>query len=114
MSELIEISVKKHLENELGIPVYMEFPENAPERFVIVDRTDGSRENLIDSGVILAQSYAESKLEAAILNTKVKSAMDRLTALNRVSACNLSGDYPFPDNKRKRHRYQAVYNITYY
>ena len=64
--------------------------------------------------MFLVQSYAESKLEAVLLNKQAKAAMDSLIELNRISACNLSGDYPFPDTKRKLHRYQAVYDITYY
>lgn len=113
-ADLIEISVKNHVAGRLDCPVYMEFPEEAPGYFVILDRTDSSREDHIDSAVFVAQSYAPSKLAAAMLNAKVKEAMDSLIELGRVSACSLSGDYPFPDTKRKRHRYQAVYDITYY
>jgi len=111
---LIEIAVKNHVAGRLDCPVYMEYPEDAPDYFVILDRTDSSRENRIDSAVFLVQSYAPSKLAAAMLNSKAKAAMDSLIELGRISACNLSGDYPFPDSKHKRHRYQAVYNITYY
>ncbi len=113
-ADLIEITVQNHVAEQLDCPVYMEFPEDAPEYFVILDRTDSSRENHIDSAMFLVQSYAPTKLAAAMLNEKAKAAMDSLIELGRVSACNLSGDYPFPDTKRKRHRYQAVYDITYY
>lgn len=112
--KLIEITVKNHVKGRLDCPVYMEFPENPPEYFVILDRTDGSREDHIDSATFVVQSYAPSKLAAAMLNAKAKDAMDSLMELNRIAACNFSGDYPFPDTKRKRHRYQAVYEITYY
>lgn len=112
--ELIEITVKSHVEGRLDCPVYMEYPEDAPEYFVILDRTDSSRENHIESAMFLVQSYGPTKLAAAMLNAKAKEAMDSLIGLRRIAACDLSGDYPFPDKKRKRHRYQAVYNITYY
>lgn len=115
MTDLIEITVKNHVEGRLDCPVYMEFPENdAPEYFVILDRTDGSREEHIDSSTFVVQSYGPSKLAAAMLNAKVKEAMDSLIELTRIAACDYSGDYPFPDTKRKRHRYQAVYEITHY
>lgn len=114
-TDLIETTVINHVEGRLDCPVYMEFPEgDPPEYFVILDRTDSSRENHIDSAIFVVQSYAPSKLAAAMLNHQVKSAMDSLMELNRIAAVNLSGDYPFPDTKRKRHRYQAVYQITHY
>jgi hypothetical protein len=114
-AELIEIVVKNHVAGRLDCPVYMEFPErDAPEYFVILDRTDSNRENHIDAAMFVVQSYAPSKLAAAMLNAKAKAAMDSLIELDMISACNLSGDYPFPDTKRKRHRYQAVYDITHY
>jgi hypothetical protein len=92
----------------------MEYPDKAPERFVILDRSDTSRENHIETSVFVAQSYAESKLEAAILNKQVKSVMDAMSKLDEVSCSELNSYYPFPDTTRKRHRYQAVYNITHY
>lgn len=113
-ADLIEITVKSHVEGQLDCPVYMEFPENAPEYFVILDRTDGSRENYIDSSTFVIQSYGPSKLAAALLNAKAKEAMESIIELDRIAACVFAGDYPFPDTKRKRHRYQAVYNITHY
>lgn len=113
-TDLIEITVKNHLEGKLDCPVYMEYPENAPEYLVVLDRTDSSRENHIDTAMFLVQSYGPTKLAAAMLNAKAKEAMDSLITLPRIAACDLNSDYPFPDNTRKRHRYQAVYDITHY
>lgn len=114
-ADLIEIAVKSHVESRLECPVHMEYPKgDAPEYFVILDRTDGSRENHITSGTFLAQSYGPSKRGAALLHEKVKCAMDSLYQLPRVAALELIGDYPFPDTKHNRYRYQAVYEITYY
>jgi len=111
---MIEIIIKDFVAQRLSIPVYMEYPDNATDRFVILDRSDTSRENRIETSLFVAQSYAESKLEAAKLNEKVKTVMDSLVELNEVSCSELNSDYPFPDTQRKRHRYQAVYNITHY
>lgn len=111
---MIEIIIKNFVEEKLSVPVYMELPENAPDRFVILDRSDTNRENRIETSLFVAQSYAESKLEAAKLNKQVKEVMDALVELEQVSCSELNSDYPFPDTQRKRHRYQAVYNITHY
>lgn len=111
---MIEIIVKNFVTERLLVPVFMEYPTDAPGRFVILDRLDTTRENHIETSLFAAQSYAESKLEAAKLNKQVKEVMDALVELDHVSCSELNSDYPFPDTKRKRHRYQAVYNITHY
>lgn len=114
-ADLMETAVKSHVGSQLDCPVYMEYPEgDTPDYFVILDRTDGSRENQITSGTFLAQSYGPSKLATALFHEKVKDAMDSLYQLSRVAALELIGDYPFPDTKHNRYRYQAVYEITYY
>ena len=123
-ADLIEIAVKDHMKAAMDCPVYMEFPErDAPEYFLVLDKTEGSREEHIDSAMFLVQSYGPNKLAAAMLNEAAKKAMLneaakkamlQLEELPRIVECGLNSDYPFPDTKRKRHRYQAVFDITYY
>ena len=113
--ELIEVYVLNHMEGRMDCSVLTEYPEkDAPDYFVILDKTDSSREEHIDSAMFLVQSYGPTKLAAAMLNEKAKEAMDSLIKLGRIAACELAGDYSFPDKKHDRHRYQAVYNITHY
>ena len=111
---MIEITVRKYLERKLLIPVYMEFPPDPPARFVVLRKADSSRENMLDSSMLVADSYAESLLETAKLNEQVKSALDLLIELNEVSRSTRGGDYPFFDTKNNRYRYQAVQNVTHY
>ena len=111
---MIEIIVQDYLSKNLPVAVYGEFPKEPPQRFVVLDKTNSGRENHINSSMFADQSYAESKLEAAKLNEQVKKVMDSLVELPVVSASRLNSDYPFPDIARKRHRYQAVYDITHY
>lgn len=114
-TDLIEIAVSDFLERKLDCPVCMEYPEGeAPDRFVLIDRTDGTREEHMDAAVFTVQSYGKTKLEAARLNHSAKAAMDALIELSRVAVCEMSNDYPFFDTEHKRHRYMAVYEITYY
>lgn len=112
--QLIDIVVKNHVAGLVDCPVYMEYPQEPPERFAIVDKTDGSREDGLNIALFIAQSYGRSKLEAMMLNEQVKAAMDSLIELDRVAECDMSNDYPFPDTLHKKHRYQAVYEIVYY
>ena len=111
---MIEVIVLSFLSERLPVPVYPEFPTDPPERFVVLRKEDSGRENLLDSAMFVADSYAEPLLEAAKLNEQVKAALDALTQIDEVCSVNRGGDYPAFDTKNKRHRYQAVYNITHY
>lgn len=111
---MIEIIVLDHMEQKLTVPIYMEFPSEPPLRFIVLRKADSGREDLLDSAMFVAESYAESLLETAKLNELVKSALDSLVELDVICSSKRAGDYPFPDTKNKRHRYQAVQNITHY
>lgn len=111
---MIEFTVKEHLESCLDAPVFFEFPEEAPEYFVVLKKEGDPRENLLDSAMIVADSYGPSLLAAAMLNESVKNALDDLVILPNISASRRGGDYPAFDTNNKRYRYQAVQNITYY
>lgn len=111
---MIEITVKDYVGKSLQVPVFMEFPENPPKRFVVLKKGDSGRENYLDSAMFVADSYAESLLEAAKLNEQVKDILDMLTELDSISSSRRAGDYPAFDTKNKRYRYQAVQTITHY
>lgn len=111
---MIENVIKAYLEKKLSVNVYLEYPDKPAESFVIVDKTGSSRENLISTATFAVQVYAPSKFKAAELNELVKKAMDQLIELDEVTSSKLNTDYPFPDVQRKRHRYQAVYDVTHY
>ena len=72
------------------------------------------RNNFIDTATVTIQSYAESMFEAAMLNERVKLAMNEITMLSSVSKASLNSDYNFTDTAKKEYRYQAVYDITFY
>ena len=111
---MIEITVKEFLEKQLAAPVFFEFPEDPPDSFIVLKREGNPRENLLDSAMIVADSYGPSLLAAAMLNESVKTALDDLVTLPNVSASRRGGYYPAFDTKNKRYRYQAVQNITHY
>lgn len=111
---MIEVTVGDHLAIRLEAPVYYEFPKNAPDRFLVLKVENNPRENLLDSAILVVDSYGPTMLDAARLNAKVKRALDDLVDLPSISASKRGGDYPAFDTKNKRYRYQAVQNITYY
>lgn len=110
---MIEMTVVEYLSTTLSVPAYMEMPEKAPERFVLVEKTGGFVENHIYSATLAIQSYAGSMYEAASLNEVVKKAMDNIIVLDAVSRSKLNTDYNFTDTTKKKYRYQAVYDLVY-
>ena len=111
---MIELIVKEHLDENLDVPVYFEFPNKAPQQFILVKIETNPRENMLDSAMLVVDSYGPSQLEAMRLNAKIKTALDQLVQLPSISASKRGGDYPAFDAIRKRYRYQAVQNITFY
>lgn len=111
---MIELTVKEFMEGRLSVPLYMEFPEDAPESFVVLRKGDSGREDFLDSAMLVVDSYAPSLLGAAQLNEQVKAVLDDLISLDTVSSSRRGGDYPLTDTKNKRYRYQAVQTITHY
>lgn len=111
---MIEIIVRDFMSSAISVPVYMEIPANFPESFVVIRKSDTSRENRIHTATFVVESYAPTLMAAAELNETVKSALDDLVDLPKVSASKLATDYPFPDTTIEKYRYQAVYTITHY
>lgn len=111
---MIELIVRKYLVSKLDILVVLEYQKNLPKRYVLLEKTSGKRNNYLNSSTIAIQSYAESLLEAAKLNEKIKNIMYDLVAVDEVSRVDLNSDYNFTDAETKQYRYQAVFDINYY
>ena len=111
---MIEETILNYLSSALEVPAGMEVPAEPPGRFVVVEKIGSSRTDHICSAVIAVQSFAESLLEAARLNERVKEAMEGLDELDEIAAVRLNTDCNFTDPSTKRYRYQAVFDITHY
>lgn len=111
---MIETILIDYLTEALNVPVYMEVPENAPENFVVLEKTGSSRSNHIEAATVAVQSYAPSLYGAAQLNQQVKDAMEAAIALDDMGRVSLNTDYNFTDTTTKRYRYQAVFDIIFY
>lgn len=111
---MIEKIISDYLTSMLPVPAFPEEPENRPDRYVLVEKTGGSKENYINSATVAIQSYAESLYLAAELNEAVKTAMENIAQLDIICSTELNSDYRYTDVETKRYRYQAVYDITHY
>lgn len=110
---MIEEQIKKALEEDTGLPVYFEIPENMPKRFYVLERIGGSRKNYLSKATMALQSYAESLYEAAKANEVGKDAFLALVRFPWIAGAHLNSDYNYTDTELKRYRYQAVFDISY-
>lgn len=115
---MIEETLKTYLQGKLVSPavaVYFEVPDSPPASFVVLEKTGGGQENYIYSATFAVQCYAETLYKAAQLNERVKGYMLSVAdETANVSACSLNSDYNFTDDRTKRYRYQAVYDLTHF
>ena len=111
---MIEKTILDHLSAALDAPCGMEVPPDPPPRFVVLEKTDETRENCIRDAILAVQSYAPTLLDAATLSEAVVAAMLNAVQLPSVAAVELNGNYNFTDTATKQYRYQAVFDVTHY
>lgn len=112
---MIEEILVKFLESETDIPCYLEEPERPPKRYIIIEKTGSSERDGISGAQIAVLSYGGTMYDAASVNALVKSAMRTLADKNNdIVSAKCNSDYNFGDEKTKRYRYQAVFDIVYY
>lgn len=112
---MIETTLIAYLNSNLSAEAYAEYPEDAPDRFVLIEKTGSGIVNRLSRATVAVQSYGESLLDAMELNEQVKEAMDALPdRIDGITKSRLNSDYNFTDTSTRKYRYQAVYDITYY
>lgn len=111
---MIEIIIKQYLDDQFFVPVFLEKKGKMPEKYVLIEKTSGTKRNHLLSSTVAFQSYAESKYEAALLNEQVKESVESMIILNEISGIKLNSDYPFTDTETKQYRYQALFDINHY
>lgn len=87
---MIEVIIKKYLDEHLDVPSFFEHQKDEPARFIILEKTSGAKQNHLLSSTFAFQSYAESLYEAALLNDKVKQVIEQLDVLPQVSGVHLN------------------------
>ena len=111
---MIEATIIAHLGANLAVHVGGEIPAKPEQRYVVVQKRGGERENHIYTSLIQFDAYAESLAEAAKLCQEVMAIVDDMICLDEVCSCEYGGDYNATDTASKRYCYQAMYDITHY
>lgn len=111
---MIEVVILNFLKTKLDVPVRLEKPDPAPNKYVLFEKTGSNEVNNIVSSTFAFQSYANTMYEAAALNEEVKQAVKSLIELDEIISVKLNTDYNFTDTSTKQYRYQAVFDIKHY
>lgn len=111
---MIEKIILEYLNRKIDIPVYMEEDDKMPEEYILIEKTGSGGNGYIKKATITFQSFSTSLYGAAIVNEKLKKVLENIIELNVITECELNSDYNYTDTKRKKYRYQAVYDIAHY
>ena len=111
---MIEVTLYEYLKASLQKPVYMEMPSPIPSEFYLLEKTGGNIEDHIGHATFALQSYGKTLAMSVSMSMDGVKAMLNAISLDTVSSCTLNSEYNFPDLTRKKHRYQAVFNLTHY
>lgn len=99
----------------LQAKAYTEVPKNVPDKYYLIEKTGASVDNWINTSTVAIQSHADTLYDVISLNEDLREAMlNGLITLDEISGVHLNSDYNFTDTTTKRHRYQAVYQVTHY
>lgn len=111
---MIEETILDYLSGKIPVMVRMEEELDMPAEYILVEKTGSGETNHIKRATIAVQSYAGSLYRAMQINEEVKEAMNNIVVLEKISRCTLNSDYDYTDTTRKKHRYQAVFDIVHY
>ncbi|MDT2848762.1 hypothetical protein P7H60_06270 [Vagococcus carniphilus] len=111
---MIEMIVNNYLNHNLSAPSFLERTDKKIKRFVLIEKTGGSKRNHLKKATLVFQSYGTSLFKAAELNEELKQVVEQMIELDQISNISLNSDYEFTDTTTKEYRYQAVFDINYY
>lgn len=112
---MIEKKIIEYLSDEMDVPVYAESPLNPPDSYVVIEKTRGTEDVYMGEATIAIQSFAASMYDASALNETIKEAMATMPDdVDIVPRVRLNSNYNFTDQTKKKYRYQAVFDISYF
>ena len=112
---MIEVILRDYLLEELEtVPVYLEYPQEVPEEFVLLKKIDAGHRDHIDAATFRIESRAHSLYHAAVLSEKVKDALFNAISLPSISSSMLGGERQGTDTSNNLYQYDLTYNFYYY
>lgn len=111
---MIEIALRKYLEDNLDVPVYMEHPKNPAKKFILLQLADAGRINHIDAATFFVTVYADSLYGAAEIKEKVKDLLFDAVTIDGISKATLGQDQAATDSANHLYQYNLTFNFYYY
>lgn len=109
---MIETVILNYLKTELNMnDVYMEIPTPIPTTYVTIELVDRNKTDFIEAVTFELMSVAPSKYESALLDEKVRQAMDNIIVLDEVMSSKCGGGNDSTDTQNKNYRYRCYYNL---
>lgn len=111
---MIEKIVLDYLNDTLENPTYTQEPHDGSTSYYLIEKVGSSVDNLIDTSMIVVESHAPSRYEAAVLNYAVIEAMRDIVSLDEIGSCKKNSDYDNTDTAKKQYMYRALFEIVHY
>ena len=111
---MIEKIIKDYLSDTLGAAVVLEKPSPPPERYYLIEKTGGGREDTLHHTMLNIESHAPTLYETAQMHEAAMAAMLRAPVLDAVSKVKLNTEYNNTDTATKAYQYEAVYEVAHF
>lgn len=112
---MVEVTLRNYLaENLSDVPVFMEYPKNPPQRFIMLQLADGGQTNHIDAVTFFVTIYAESLYAAAELKESVKTLLYESIIIPGITTSNLGQESAGLDSANHVYTYNLTFNFYYY
>ena len=111
---MIEKIIKDYLSDTLGAAVVLERPSPPPDRYYLIEKTGGGREDTLHHTMLNIESHAPTLYETAQIHEAAMAAMLRASVLDAVSEVKLNTEYNNTDTATKSYQYEAVYEVAHF
>lgn len=110
---LIEKTIRDYLHDKIqNIPIEVEEPTDE-SKYIVFRVIDRGKEDLINAVTVEFFCYGKSKLEAAMLDEELRTAMENIVELDSIFSSKLGGGSDNYDEDLKIYRYRSYFNLSY-
>ena len=111
---MIEVLIKNYLNTKLNIPIGFETPKTKPSTYVIIQKLDGGRSNMVDYVTLEFVAISNNYLNAATTCRQVKKAMYDAVELSYIAGVKNGGESQGVRGTSSEYESSCIFNITYY
>lgn len=110
---LIEITIRNYLLEKIpNVPIEVTEPTDE-DKYIVFRIVDRGKQDLINGATVEFYSYGPSKLEAAMLDEELRTAMEEIVELDSIFSSKLGGGNDDYNDVLDKYRYRSYFNLTY-